>query len=63
MFNFLESELKIIGENELKIIGGSNADIKDFPYQLSVRYKGKHGCGASIISPKWALTASHCLEE
>lgn len=46
-----------------KIIGGTNADIKDFPYQLSLRFKDKHGCGASIISSKWALTASHCMEE
>ncbi|XP_067004201.2 trypsin-1-like [Anabrus simplex] len=44
-----------------RIVGGSSADIKNFPYQLSLQSGGSHICGASIISTEWALTAAHCV--
>ncbi|KAJ3496098.1 hypothetical protein NLG97_g2903 [Lecanicillium saksenae] len=43
------------------IIGGVDADIKDFPYQVSLQYNGKHICGASIIGSEYVLTAAHCF--
>ncbi|KAF5286942.1 hypothetical protein FQR65_LT12401 [Abscondita terminalis] len=43
-----------------RIVGGENADIADFPYQLSYQYYGGHICGASILSARSALTAAHC---
>ncbi|XP_055715692.1 trypsin delta-like [Phlebotomus papatasi] len=49
---------------ELFIVGGSNGDISDFPWQLSLQMRGggKHFCGGSILSSNWAITAAHCLE-
>nr|CAD7570897.1 unnamed protein product [Timema californicum] len=44
-----------------RIIGGEDADIIDFPYQLSLGYFSSHSCGASIISADWVLTAAHCV--
>ncbi|XP_053695860.1 trypsin 3A1-like [Sabethes cyaneus] len=44
-----------------KIIGGQKVDVKNFPYQLSLRSNGNHICGGSAISRDWALTAAHCL--
>ncbi|KAK4878342.1 hypothetical protein RN001_010848 [Aquatica leii] len=43
-----------------RIVGGEDANIEDYPYQLALLYKGLHICGASIISFKSALTAAHC---
>ncbi|CAG9860202.1 unnamed protein product [Phyllotreta striolata] len=49
-------------KNDGKIIGGIPTDVVVYPYQLSLEYFGLHTCGASLISPSWALTAAHCLE-
>ncbi|CAG0885557.1 unnamed protein product [Cyprideis torosa] len=46
-----------------KIIGGEPAERGEFPSLLSLRVNGRHLCGASLISPNFALTAAHCLEK
>ncbi|XP_055605054.1 uncharacterized protein LOC129753280 [Uranotaenia lowii] len=43
-----------------RIVGGIDADIANYPYQLSLRRNGGHSCGASVISGHWALSAAHC---
>ncbi|XP_017769483.1 PREDICTED: trypsin-4-like [Nicrophorus vespilloides] len=45
-----------------RIVGGADADIKDYPYQLSLQFRGAHVCGAALISEFYALTAAHCTE-
>jgi secreted trypsin-like serine protease len=42
------------------IVGGSNANIANYPHQLSLRSSGSHSCGASIISTTRAVCAAHC---
>lgn len=48
---------------EPRIIGGSSAAVKQFPYQVSLRNKeaGLHFCGGSIINRRFILTAAHCF--
>ena len=46
----------------VRIIGGSTATPNSWLWQLSLRVMGVHSCGASLISPKWAVTASHCVD-
>ncbi|XP_044757150.1 trypsin-3-like [Coccinella septempunctata] len=46
-----------------RIIDGMLADIKEFPYQVSIMYQGEHHCGGSIISTKYILTAAHCANQ
>lgn len=43
-----------------RIVGGQPATIEDYPYTLSLEWKGNHACGAAVIHPKFALTAAHC---
>lgn len=46
------------------IVGGRAAEIADFPHHLGLLDLsfGGYICGASNISPLWALSAAHCLE-
>lgn len=46
-----------------RVIGGSDAQEGQFPYQISLRVGGEHVCGGTIISNKFILTAAHCVEK
>lgn len=59
-------ELFILGAKlnwDGRIVGGKDAFIEDFPYQVSLRFLDDHFCGASILNEKYVLTAAHCTRE
>ncbi|XP_011686377.1 PREDICTED: acrosin-like [Wasmannia auropunctata] len=44
------------------IVGGNDAPIGKYPYQISLRYNnGSHICGGSILDKVNILTAAHCV--
>lgn len=57
-FGFSENQSKPGG----RIVGGSDANIEDFPYQISLQSYEQHVCGGSIISSIHILTAAHCTD-
>lgn len=45
----------------IDIIGGSESDIRQFPYQVSLRLNNDFFCGGIIIDAQNILTAAHCV--
>ncbi|XP_041972817.1 trypsin-1-like [Aricia agestis] len=46
-----------------RIVGGEEADIIDYPYQVSFIVNNSYFCGGSIISENYILTAAHCAQD
>lgn len=44
-----------------RIIGGSQAKLGQWPWQLTLHFRGSHICGGVLISPDFLLTAAHCF--
>ncbi|XP_062069145.1 serine protease 55 [Lepus europaeus] len=48
------------GAQHSRIIAGTEAEVGEFPWQVSIQ-SGTHYCGGSILSSQWILTAAHCV--
>lgn len=44
-----------------RVVGGSPAEVGDFPWQVALRDDGKITCGGIYIGGCWILTAAHCV--
>ncbi|KAH8355423.1 hypothetical protein KR084_005467, partial [Drosophila pseudotakahashii] len=48
---------------EPRIVGGTRAKEGQFPHQISLRRRGGHTCGGSILSHNHVVTAAHCVKQ
>ncbi|XP_060527082.1 trypsin-5-like [Cylas formicarius] len=44
----------------LRIVGGEDADIQDYPYQVAFFRDDELVCQGSIVAPSYVLTTGHC---
>ncbi|XP_056662318.1 polyserase-2 [Monodelphis domestica] len=46
---------------EGRIVGGSDASVGDWPWQIALFWGDFYMCGGSLISESWVLSAAHCV--
>ncbi|XP_059125007.1 transmembrane protease serine 4 [Peromyscus eremicus] len=46
-----------------RVVGGVEASVDSWPWQVSIQYDRQHVCGGSILDPTWILTAAHCFRK
>ena len=63
--NFLDMQTCGQVASSRRIVGGTKADLKEFPWVGLIKYKlgriFKFTCGSSLISNKYVLTCAHCI--
>lgn len=45
-----------------KVVNGTNADIAEFPFMVSLRKLDQPVCGATILNIWWILTVIICIK-
>jgi secreted trypsin-like serine protease len=53
--------LQDLNSKKVKVVGGQDAAIGDWGWQVSMNISGRFGCGGSLINNEWIVTAAHCV--
>ncbi|XP_028976621.2 enteropeptidase [Esox lucius] len=44
-----------------RVVGGAESPKGAWPWMVSLHWRGRHVCGATLIDSQWLVTAAHCI--
>lgn len=45
----------------VRVVGGTDSPKGAWPWMVSLYFRGRHVCGATLIDNEWLITAAHCV--
>ncbi|XP_063096621.1 transmembrane protease serine 11E isoform X2 [Cavia porcellus] len=50
-------------KESVRIVGGTEVEEGEWPWQISLQWDGVHRCGATLINSSWLVSAAHCFQK
>jgi secreted trypsin-like serine protease len=51
-----------LANSRLRIVGGLETRVKQYPWMTMLMYDDRFYCGGTLINSKYILTAAHCVK-
>ena len=48
--------------SKIQIVDGTETEIHEYPWMVSLQVRGQHFCGGTLVAPDWVLSAAHCVD-